>query len=315
VNFIDEHRHDSIDGREFGVEPICRVLSEHGCPIAPSTYYAAKGRPMCDRVIRDAELLTQIRRVHADNYGVYGVRKVWLQLNREGIAVARCTVERLMKADGLHGVVRGATIRTTKPDPAVARPEDLVQRQFSALRPNQLWLVDFTYVATWAGFVYVAFCIDVFSRMITGWRTAKSMTTDLVLDALEMGIWQRRRQGHSLQGLVHHSDAGSQYTSIRYTERLAEAGAQPSIGSVGDSFDNAMAESIIGLFKTELIRRQGPWRSLDAVELATMEWVDWYNNRRLFEAIGDIPPAEAEANHYRTTAPSENLQMAELSLH
>jgi putative transposase len=246
---------------------------------------------------------------------VYGVCKVWLQLHREGIMVARCTVERLMKADGLHGVIRGAKIRTTKPDPAVPRPEDLVERQFSAQRPNQLWVVDFTYVATWAGFVYVAFCIDVFSRMITGWRAAKSMTTELVLDALEMGIWQRRRTGHDLQGLVHHSDAGSQYTSIRYTERLAEAGAQPSVGSVGDSFDNAMAESIIGLFKTELIRRRGPWRSLDAVELATMEWVDWYNNQRLFEAIGDIPPAEAEANHYRTTTPSENLQMAEPSLH
>jgi putative transposase len=188
VRFIDEHRHDMIDGRAFGVEPICRVLSEHGCPIAPSTYYAAKARLPCDRVIRDAELLTQIRRVHADNYGVYGARKVWHQLHREGIQVARCcTVERLMKADGLRGVVRGAKICTTKPDAAVPRPEDLVERQFTAQRPNQLWVVDFTYVATWVGFVYVALCIDVFSRMITGWRTAKSMTTDLVLDALEMG--------------------------------------------------------------------------------------------------------------------------------
>ena len=314
MRFIDEHRHDVIDGRQFGVEPICRVLSEHGRPIAPSTYYAVKMRPPCDRVVRDAELLAQIRRVHADNYGVYGARKVWHQLNREGIHVARCTVERLMKADGLRGVVRGATIRTTRADPKVARPEDLVERQFKAQRPNQLWVVDFTYVASWLGFVYVAFCIDVFSRMITGWRAAKAMTTDLVLDALEMGIWQRRGQGHDLQGLVHHSDAGSQYTSIRYSERLAEAGAKPSVGSVGDSYDNAMAESIIGLFKTELIYRRGPWRSLDAVELATLEWVDWYNNRRLFEAIGDIPPAEAEANHYRTTAPSENLQMVEASL-
>jgi putative transposase len=315
VRFIDEHRHDMIDGRQFGVEPICRVLSEGGRPIAPSTYYAAKARPLCDRVIRDAELLAQIRRVHEKNYGVYGARKVWRQLHREGIQVARCTVERLMKADGLHGVIRGAKIRTTTPDAAVPRPEDLVERQFQALRPNQLWVVDFTYVATWAGFVYVAFCIDVFSRMITGWRAAKSMTTDLVLDALEMGIWQRRHTGHDLQGLIHHSDAGSQYTSIRYSERLAEAGAQPSIGSVGDSYDNAMAESIIGLFKTELIRRRGPWRGLDAVELATLEWVDWYNNRRLFEAIGDIPPAEAEANHYRTAAPSENLQKVKPSLH
>jgi putative transposase len=315
VKFIDEHRHDSIDGREFGVEPICRVLLEHGCPIAPSSYYAARARPMCDRVIRDAELLTQIRQVHRDNYGVYGTRKVWHQLQREGIQVARCTVERLMKADGLHGVVRGAKIKTTQSEATVNRPEDLVERQFKAQRPNQLWVVDFTYVATWAGFVYVALCIDVFSRMITGWRAAKSMTTDLVLDALEMGIWNRSRAGHDLQGLVHHSDAGSQYTSIRYTERLAEAGALPSIGSVGDSYDNAMAESIIGLFKTELIRRRGPWRGLDGIELATLEWVDWYNNRRLFESIGNIPPAEAEANYYLTTTPSAILQMGEPSLH
>jgi putative transposase len=315
VRFIDEHRHDQVDGHRFGVEPICRVLSAHGCQIAPSTYYAAKNRPACDRVSKDAELLTQIRRVHADNYGVYGARKVWRQLHREGIVTARCTVERLMRAEGLRGVVRGARVRTTRPDPAAARPEDLVERQFVAQRPNQLWVVDFTYVATWAGFVYVAFCFDVFSRMITGWRASRSMTTDLALDALEMGIWQRQRQGHGLHGLVHHSDAGSQYTSIRYTERLAEAGGRPSIGSVGDSYDNAMAESIIGVYKTELIRRRGPWKGLDAVELATLEWVDWYNNRRLFEAIGNIPPTEAEANHYRTITPSETLQMAEPSLH
>jgi putative transposase len=315
VRFIDEHRHDVFEGREFGVEPICRVLSEHGCTIAPGTYWARLKRPPGERAVRDAELLVQVRRVHADNYGVYGARKVWRQLNREGVAVARCTVERLMRADGLHGVVRGARTRTTRPDPAAARPEDLVERRFSAGRPNQLWVVDFTYVATWAGFVYVAFCLDVFSRMITGWRAARSMTTDLVLDALEMGIWQRQRTGHSIQGLVHHSDAGSQYTSIRYTERLGEAGAVPSIGSVGDSYDNALMESIIGLFKTELIHRHGPWRGLDQVELATLEWVDWFNNRRLFEGIGNIPPAELEAAHYLTTEPSETLQMAEPSLH
>ena len=197
------------------------------------------------------------------DYRVYGARKVWRQLNRQGHVVARCTVERLMAREGLAGVVRGASKRTTRPDPAATRPEDLVQRQFRAERPDQLWVVDFTYVATWAGFAYVAFCVDVYSRMITGWRASRSMSTDLVLDALEMGIWQRARQGHSITGLVHHSDAGSQYTSIRYTERLAEAGAKPSIGSVGDSYDNAMAESIIGLFKTELIRRHGPWRGLD----------------------------------------------------
>jgi putative transposase len=220
-----------------------------------------------------------------------------------------------MREAGLAGVVRGASTRTTRPDARAARPEDLVERKFAAERPNQLWVVDFTYVPTWAGFVYVAFCIDVYSRMITGWRASTSMTTDLVLDALEMGIWQRQRQGHSVQGLVHHSDAGSQYTSIRYSERLADAGAKPSIGSIGDSYDNAMAESVIGLFKTELIRRRGPWPSHDAVEIATLEWVDWFNNRRLYEAIGNIPPAEAEANYYRTTEPSETVQMAEPSLH
>ena len=315
MRFIDEHRHDRIEGREFGVEPICRVLSEHGCKIAPSTYWAAVKRPPCDRAVRDRELLAQIRRVHADNYGVYGARKVWRQLNREGIEVARCTVERLMSQAGLAGAVRGATTRTTRPDPAAPRPEDLVERQFVASRPNQLWVVDFTYVATWSGFVYVAFCVDVYARVITGWRTSRSMSTDLVLDALEMGIWQRERAGHSIQGLVHHSDAGSQYTSIRYSERLAEAGAKPSIGSVGDSYDNALAESIIGLFKTEVIRRRGPWRGLDDVEMATMEWIDWFNNRRLFEAIGNIPPAEAEANHYLTEPSSENLEMSEPSLH
>ncbi len=315
MRFIDEHRHDTVEGREFGVEPICRVLSGHGCQIAPSTYYAAVKRPACARAVRDAELLVQIRRVHADNYGVYGARKVWRQLHREGITVARCTVERLMRQYGLHGVVRGATRKTTRPDPAAPRAADLVERRFRAERPNQLWVVDFTYVPTWAGFVYVAFCIDVFSRMITGWRASTSMRTNLALDALEMGIWQREREGRALHGLVHHSDAGSQYTSIRYTERLAEAGARSSIGSVGDSYDNAMAESVIGLFKTELIRRHGPWKGLDAVEIATLEWVDWFNNRRLLEAIGHIPPAEAETHHYRTTEPSESLQMAEPTLH
>jgi putative transposase len=315
VRFIEEHRHDTVDGQEFGVEPICRVLSEHGCKIAPATYWAHAKRPASTRSVRDAELIVEIRRVHESNYQVYGARKVWRQLNREGIEVARCTVERLMAAEGLAGAIRGATRRTTRPDPAAPRPEDLVERQFVATRPNELWVVDFTYVATWCGFVYVAFCVDVFARVITGWRVSRSMTTDLVLDALEMGIWQRQRQGHSLQGLVHHSDAGSQYTSIRYTERLAEAGAKPSIGSVGDSYDNAMAESIIGLFKTEVIRRRGPWRNLDDVEIATLEWVDWFNNRRLFEALGNIPPAEAEANHYLTETTSESLKMSEPSLY
>jgi putative transposase len=315
VRFIDEHRHDPLVGRELGVEPICRVLTEHGLQIAPSTYWAARKRPTCDRARRDAELMVEIRRVHGENYGVYGARKVWRQLHREGVEVARCTVERLMRQAGLAGAVRGATRRTTAPDSKAARPEDLVERRFAAQRPNQLWVVDFTYVATWSGFVYVAFCVDVFARVITGWRVTSSMSTDLVLDALEMGIWQRQRHGHSVQGLVHHSDAGSQYTSIRYTERLAEAGARPSIGSIGDSYDNAMAESIIGLFKTEVIRRRGPWRNLDDVEIATLEWVDWFNNRRLFEALGNIPPTEAEATYYRTIQPSETVQMAQPSLY
>jgi putative transposase len=318
VRFIDEHRHDPApgwDGREFGVEPICRVLTEHGLKIAPSSYYASLKRPVCARAVRDGELLVEIRRVHEENYGVYGARKVWRQLHREGHPVARCTVERLMAREGLAGVVRGASRRTTRADPAAGRPEDLVERRFRAERPDQLWVVDFTYVATWAGFAYVAFCVDVFSRMITGWRASRSMSTDLVLDALEMGIWQRARQGRSITGLVHHSDAGSQYTSIRYTERLAEAGARPSIGTVGDSYDNAMAESIIGLYKTELIRRRGPWKTLDDVEISTLEWVDWFNNRRLYEDLGSIPPAEAESNHYATTTPSENPRMAEQSLY
>jgi putative transposase len=246
--------------------------------------------------------------VHADNLGVYGARKVWRQLHREGVPVARCTVERLMRADGLAGVVRGARVRTTRADAGASLPEDLVERSFAAPRPNQLWVVDFTYVATWSGFVYVAFCLDVYSRMITGWRASRSMTTDLVLDALEMGIWARARQGHDLARLVHHSDAGSQYTSIRYTERLADAGAVPSIGSVGDSYDNAMAESIIGLFKTELIRRKGPWKSLDDVEIATLEWVDWFNNRRLFRALGDIHRPMPKPT---TTSPPRRLRRCE----
>jgi putative transposase len=283
VKFIDEHRHDLVPGvvgREFGVEPICRVLSEHGCQIAPGTYHAAAKRPPCARVVRDEELVVEIRRVHGENYGVYGARKVWKQLHREGTPVARCTVERLMRVEGLAGAIRGATTRTTKADPAAARPEDLVDRKCNAQRPDELWVVDFTYVATWLGFVYVAFCIDVYSRLITGWRCSASMNTDLP--------WTRWRWG---SGSGSGPDARSrgwsttptpgQYTSIRYTERLAEAGARPSIGSVGDSYD-AMAESIIGLFKTEVIRCQGPWRNRDAVEMATLEWVDWYNNRRLF---------------------------------
>jgi transposase InsO family protein len=288
ASFIDEH------GAEYGVEPICTEL-----PIAPATYYEQKARqkdPSREpaRVKRDRVLSEEIRRVHRENFAVYGARKAWLQLNRETIAVARCTVERLMRSMGLRGVVRGRTCRTTVSDDSVIRPGDLVQRQFSATRPNQLWVSDFTSVATWTGFVYVAFVIDVFSRGIVGWRVASTMRTELVLDALEQALWARR----DTDGLIHHSDRGSQYLSIRYSERLAAAGVEPSVGSRGDSYDNALAETIIGLYTTEVIRHRGPWRTIDMVEYATLEWVDWFNNRRLFEPIGDIPPAERESVYY-----------------
>jgi putative transposase len=288
VSFIDEHR------KEYGVEPICRVL-----PIAPSTYFEQRARH-CDpdrlpaRAKRDAVLRDHIDRVWKDNFQVYGVRKVWRQLLREGIDVARCTVERLMREMGLQGVVRGRKCKTTIPDESAARPADLVNRDFTASRPNQLWVSDLTYVATWRGFVYVAFVIDVFSRRIVGWRASSSLQTGLALDALEQALYDRP----IADDLVHHSDRGVQYVSIRYTERLAEAGIEPSVGSVGDSYDNALAETINGLYKTEVIRRKGPWRHLEDVEFATLEWVDWFNNRRLLEPIGNIPPAEAETNYY-----------------
>jgi putative transposase len=289
IAYIDANRD------RFGVEPICRVL-----PIAPSTYYAASRRPASARAVRDAKLKGEIARVHAEHFGVYGARKVWRQLHREGITVARCTVERLMGELGLEGVRRGKGRRTTTPEETTGRPADLVDRHFAAQRPNQLWVADLTYVATWSGFVYVAFVIDAFSRFIVGWQASRSLRTDLALDALEMAIWRRRG---GLDGLVHHSDRGSQYLSIRYTERLAEAGAVTSVGSRGDSYDNALAETIIGLYKTELIRRRGPWRGIDDVEYATLEWVDWFNHRRLLEPIGHLPPAEFEATYWRTQTP------------
>ena len=297
-SFIDEHRD------AYGVEPICRVL-----PIAPSTYRAhAAGRADPDRASarekRDAVLREEIGRVFQENFGVYGVRKVWRQLKREGIDVARCTVARLMRQIGLQGAVRGKSVKTTVSDRSVPCPADRVNRQFQAPRPNLLWVSDFTYVATWQGFVYVAFVIDAFARRIVGWRVSRSARADFVLDALEQALYDRRpvRQG----GLIHHSDRGLQYVSIRYTERLAEAGIEPSVGSVGDSYDNALAETINGLYKTELIYRRGPWRNMEAVELATLEWVDWFNNRRLLEPIGNIPPAEAETIYY---AKREELAM------
>ena len=256
----------------------------------------ARPIPIADRhASRDADLCREIRRVFAENFGVYGGRKVWHQMQRKGIDVARCTVARLMRQMGLKGVVRGKSIRTTVSDAAAPCPRDRVNRQFTAPRPNALWVSDFTYVATWSGFVYVAFVIDAFARRIVGWRVSRSARADFVLDALEQALHDRQPWRANL---IHHSDRGVQYVSIKYTERLAEAGIEPSVGSVGDSYDNALAETVIGLFKTEVIHRRGPWRSLEAVEFATLEWVDWYNNRRLLEPIGSIPPAEAEAAYY-----------------
>jgi putative transposase len=300
IAYIDQHKHC------YGVEPICRVL-----PIAPSTYYQHTKRPRSARAVRDAQLKVEIRRVHGEHFGVYGARKVWRQLHREGIAVARCTVERLMGELGLEGVRRGKPRRTTTPDTSTTRPADLVERDFSATRPNQLWVADLTYVATWSGFVYVAFVIDAFSRFLVGWQASRSLRTDLALDALEMAIWRRQAQ---LDGLVHHSDRGSQYLSIRYTERLAEAGAVASVGSRGDSFDNALAETIIGLYKTELVRRRGPWKGIDEVEYATLEWVDWFNHRRLLEPIGYVPPAEFEAAFLGEEDPSYPVRLKQPSL-
>jgi len=288
ISYIDANK-DS-----FGVEPICAQL-----PIAPSTYYDAKSRPPSARALRDEELKVEIARVHRENQGVYGPRKVYKQLRREGFDVARCTVERLMREMGLRGARRGKTTFTTFPDHSGSRPADLVERNFTATRPNQLWVADLTYVSTWSGFVYVAFITDVYSRFIVGWQVSRSLRADLALDALEMAMFSRR----DLDGLVHHSDRGVQYLSIRYTERLAEAGAVTSVGSRGDSYDNAMAESINGLYKTEVIRQRRSWKGLDDVEFATLEWVDWWNNRRLLEPIGDIPPAEFEEAYWRKETP------------
>jgi len=289
TEFIDRNR------SQYGVESISRMLE-----IAPSTYYehaARLGDPdrLPARAKRDAELRVEIDRVWRENRQVYGAHKVWKQLNRESTPVARCTVERLMRDLGLQGAVRGKKLKTTIPGEAALRPPDLVDRNFAAIRPNQLWVADLTYVATWSGFVYVAFVIDVFSRKIVGWRTTNSLKTDIALDALEQALWSRS----DTDGLVHHSDRGVQYLSIRYTERLAEAGAESSVGSRGDSYDNALAESVIGLFKTEVIRREGPWKGVDDVEFATLDWVSWFNDRRLLGPIGDIPPAEFEQMYYQ----------------
>jgi putative transposase len=293
VSFIQTHRD------RWGVEPICRVLQ-----VAPCTYYAARSRPPSIRALRDAELKVEIHRVWKDNFEVYGARKVWRQLGREGVAVGRDRVARLMGELGICGVVRGKPRRTTIPAETADRPADLVERNFTAPAPNRLWVADLTYVATWAGFAYVAFIIDAFSRMIVGWRVATTLRASLALDALEMAVWAR--QG-GLDGLVHHSDRGVQYLAIRYTERLAEEGAVASVGSRGDSYDNALAEAVNGLYKAELIGRRGPWRGAEQVELATLAWVQWWNERRLHSAIGDIPPAEYEAIYYRQHPESKEV--------
>jgi len=287
---IDAHRD------EYGVEPICRVLE-----VAPSTYYAVKARERdpSERALSDQRMLVEIGRVHEASKGLYGARKVWWQLQREGIDVAKCTVERLMAKHGLKGAIRGKKWRTTTPDgQAAQRAPDLVDRDFTASAPNRLWVADFTYVSTWSGVCYVAFVIDVFSRRIVGWKADTTMQTSLVLDTLQMALWARDHTGLPVgEGMIHHSDAGSQYTSFAFTQRLIDAGADPSIGTVGDGYDNALAESTIGLYKTELINPQRPWKTLDEVEFATLEWVDWYNHARLHSACERLPPAEYEANH------------------
>jgi transposase InsO family protein len=288
AEFVDTHR------RTQGVEPVCRAMQ-----IAPSTYYACKAEQAeperrSDRRKRDEQLKAEIGRVWEANFRVYGARKVWRQLTRDGQDVARCTIERLMRVLGLQGVVRGRAKRTTIPSAQEPRPLDLVARRFEAQRPNQLWVADFTYVATWVGYVYAAFVIDVFSRMIVGWRVRASMSAELTLDALEQALWARKVKGD----LIHHSDRGSQYLSIRYSERLVDAGIAASVGSVGDAYDNALAETVNGLYKTELIRTRGPWRGLEAVEHATLEWVHWFNTRRLLAPIGNIPPVEFEKMYY-----------------
>jgi putative transposase len=302
--FIEQHR------ERLGVEPICKALQ-----IAPSAYWREDARrrhpALCPpRQQRDAALLPEIERVWENNMRVYGADKVWKQLRRERFAVARCTVERLMRRQGLRGVIRGKSVRTTVPDAKAACPLDRVNRQFKAERPNQLWVSDFTYVSTWQGFVYVAFVIDVFARRIVGWRVSASMKIELVLDALEQALFARAAQREGK--LTHHSDRGSQYVSIRYSERLAEAGIEPSVGSIGDSYDNALAETINGLYKAELIHRRAPWKTREAVELATLEWVSWFNHHRLLEPLGYIPPAEAEANYWRQQAGASGGPCGEL---
>ncbi|MGA8993220.1 MAG: IS3 family transposase [Nocardioidaceae bacterium] len=309
VEFIDVHR------AQHGVEPICAVLTEAGTQIAPSTYYAAKTRPASARAISDVATADIIRRVHAENYGVYGIRKVHAELNRQGHQIARCTVQRLMRNAGLRGISRAKGPRTTIPGAGPDSRPDLVQRAFTATAPDQLWVADITYCRTFTGWVYAAFVIDVFSRRVVGWQLAKNLRTDLALDALEMGLWTRARAGRDTTGLIHHSDKGVQYVAVRYTQRLADAEAVASVGSTGDSYDNALAEAFNSLFKAELVRNLGPWKSIDDLEIAVAEYIDWFNHRRLHGEIGTIPPVELEDDHYRHNTAPATVEASVGSLH
>ena len=309
VEYIDEYRD------RFGVEPICTVLSGAGTQIAPSTYYAAKKRVPSARSVSDAATLAKIVTIHAENYGVYGIRKVHAELHRQGHKVARCTTHRLMKSVGLHGVSRAKGPRTTIPGNGPDTRPDLVQRTFTATAPDQLWVADITYCRTFAGWVYAAFVIDVFSRRVVGWQLSKNLRTDLALDALEMGLWERARSGRDTAGLIHHSDKGVQYLAVRYTQRLADAGAVASVGSTGDSYDNALAEAFNSLFKAELIRNRGPWRCIDDLEIAVAEYIDWFNHRRLHGELGLVPPVEYENQHYRHNPVTATVVASVPSLH
>ncbi|MBM7507179.1 putative transposase [Nocardioides salarius] len=309
VEYIDQHR------ARFGVEPICTVLRKAGMQIAPSTYYAAKSRPPSARAVADAQRLEVIRQVHTDNYGVYGVRKMHAELNRRGHRIARCTVHRLMRAEGLRGISRAKGPRTTIPGTGPDARPDLLDRDFRAPAPNRVWVADITYCRTFAGWVYAAFVIDVYSRRVVGWQLSKSLRTDLALDALEMGLWTREHAGQDTTGVIAHSDKGVQYLAVRYTQRLAEAGAVASVGSTGDSYDNALAEAFNSLFKAELIRNKGPWKNIDDLEIAVAEYIDWFNHRRLHGEIGLVPPVEFEEEHYRHNPAPTTVDASLQSLH
>lgn len=309
VDYIDQHR------EKFGVEPICTVLRAAGIQIAPSTYYAAKSRPPSARAIADEQRLVVMRRVHEENYGVYGVRKMHAELNRRGHRIARCTVHRLMRAEGLRGISRAKGPRTTVPGSGPDTRPDLLDRDFKAPEPNRVWVADITYCRTFAGWVYAAFVIDVYSRRVVGWQLSKSLRTDLALDALEMGLWTRQHAGQDTTGVIAHSDKGVQYLAVRYTQRLAEAGAVASVGSTGDSYDNALAEAFNSLFKAELVRNKGPWKNIEDLEIAVAEYIDWFNHRRLHGEIGLVPPVEFEDDYYRHNPAPTTVSASLQSLH